>query len=134
MAEATADVRELFERVRCGERGVDDLVAMLALMQGGGNLDMSSLLTGMLLGSRGGGGVRGLDRSALLMLAITAGNNNAAMQASGGTGAPVLNPLQQLLPLLLLMGCGFGDGWERSLEVFARDKDRDRDERPGKRA
>lgn len=117
-----ADVRELFERFRGGDRGgFDEFIAAIALMQGGANLDMNSLITGMLLGGRGG--FRGMDRSALFLLALTSCNNNNAAAQSTGT-APATNPLQQLLPLLLMMGGScFGDGWDKSVEVVPRDRD-----------
>ncbi len=63
-------------------------------------------------------GGRGFDRSALLMLALSSCNNANAAAAAGGT-APT-NSMQQLLPLLLMLGRDDGDrGLEDVLAVLA---------------
>jgi len=101
-----AEVKEIIERFR--DRGMEDVIAALALTQG--NLDPTSFIAGLLL-SKGGGG---LDRTAALLLALSGSNMNAQQQGTGTT----TNPMQQMLPLLLLLGRD--DLYDKGVEVIER--------------
>ena len=104
-----AEIRELMEKVRGGDRGIEEIIAMMTMMQG--QLDTNSFLAGLLFGKSGG---RGMDRSLALLMAMSSANT-AQQQGNSGT---TTNPMQQLLPLLLLLGRDDGDAHsERSFEV-----------------
>ena len=106
-----AEVREIIEKFRGGDRGIRELIAAMTLMQG--QLDPNSFIAGMLSGKSSGG--RGFDRSAALMMMMSAANSNNVQQQ--GTGVTT-NPMQQLLPLLLLMGRDDWDGYpDKTIEI-----------------
>ena len=93
-----AEIRELFEKFRGGDRGgFEELIATITLMQG--QLDPNSFIAGMLLG-RGMG--RSSDRMAALLPLILSMSGGANAQQQ--TGTATTNPLQMLLPLLFLTG------------------------------
>lgn len=107
-----AEVREIIERIRSGDRGIEDIIALMTLMQG--NLDPTSFITGMIFGSKTGG--RGLDRMAIMAMSM-----NTANPSSTQGGATATNPMQQLLPLLLLLDQDWGSGG-KSVEILEKRK------------
>jgi hypothetical protein len=109
------EVKEIIERFRSGDRSIDDIIALMTLMQG--NLDPTSFITGMIFGSKTGG--RGLDRMAIMALTMNTANSSSQQQG----GATAANPMQQLLPLLLLMDRDdWGSGGEKSIEILEKRK------------
>jgi hypothetical protein len=107
------NIREIVERVKSGDRGIDDLIAVLALTQG--NLDPTSFMLGLMAGKGGGG----MDRSAIMMLLATSFNSANVNTQQTTTGA-VVNPMQQMLPLLLLLGRDDWDGREKTIEFIEK--------------
>ena len=100
---------DLIERFR-GDRSIEDIIALMTMMQG--QFDPTSLMMGMALGKGG----KGHDRLLLILAAKSMMNANTQQQA---TGTPTVNPMQQMLPLLLLLR----DDWEgsdRKIEVVDR--------------
>jgi hypothetical protein len=109
-----AEITELFERVRRGGDGVglEEFVTAMSLMQG--QLDLNSFMAGMLAGRSFHRGSRW--QTMLLPLMMSSMNANAAGQQAIGTPS-TSNPMQQLWPLMLLMGGGDGDWREREEKV-----------------
>lgn len=108
-----AEVREIIEKIRSGDRGIEDIIALMTLMQG--NLDPTSFITGMIFGSKTGG--RGLDRMAIMALTM----NTASPSATQG-GVPTTNPMQQLLPLLLLLDREDWGSGDKTVEILEKRK------------
>jgi hypothetical protein len=94
-----AEVKEMVERFRRGERNFEELIAAMTLMQG--QFDPNSFLAGLLFG-RGSG--HGSERAALLLALTAAGSQNTQAQQQTTGMAPAPNAMQQLLPFLLLLG------------------------------
>jgi hypothetical protein len=108
-----AEVREIIEKIRSGDRGIEDIIALMTLMQG--NLDPTSFITGMIFGSKTGG--RGLDRMAIMALTMNTANPSATQG-----GVPTTNPMQQLLPLLLLLDRDDWGSGDKTVEILEKRK------------
>jgi hypothetical protein len=106
-----AEVREFIEKFRGGDRGMEELIAAITLMQGG-TFDMNSFLAGMAF-SKGG---RGLDRSMLMMMVLNSANANSQQTTTGAT----VNPMQALLPMFMMMGRDDWDGPEKTVEFVEK--------------
>jgi len=110
-----AEIKEIIEKFRVSDRfGIEEIVTLMTLMQG--QLEPTSFALGLFLGGKSG--LRGMDRMVPLLLSLTAANPNLQGQTSGGA---TTNPLQQLLPFLLLLG---REDWEghpdRSIEFVEK--------------
>jgi len=109
-----AEIRELFEKFRRGDRGfLEEVIAAITLMQG--QLDPNSFMAGLLLGKGMGRGSGGL--AALLPLLLASNPQQQQQQQMGG---PTTTNLLQLLPLFLLMGKEEGDDYPEKFELFEK--------------